>query len=992
MSFWGDERSQSVQVGAIILFGFLVIGISSYQVTVVPSQNEGIEFNHNQRVTDEMSDVRNAIIQTGENGGTQPQSITLGTSFPSRTLFVNPPPATGQIQTVGTTKESYNVTITNGTAQSREVAHFWNGSQKTFPTGLLIYEPNYREFTGAGNVTYGHSLLYKKFDNGNAITLTDQSIVEGRTISLVMLNGSLSESGVGSYTVRPRGLSVSKTTVTLRSDDIVNITLPTRLSESKWRETVGDENSVYLNYTNLGDRQFNLVNISLKPDTTYELRLAKVGVGNLPSDAEQDTGPAYITDVEGLSDSLRNNSEDRVVVEVRDKYNNPVSGVQVNVTTDENATVKNVTETGADGLATQTTDAEGRVTVLVTPNATDANVTVNASIFDGDDPPENVTFEATTRSESTNTGDSTSDTTTNSTGAWPLKWKDPEQTAANSQRTAALSDCDNESCTLDASQNTAITLEVSTAGATDGTAVSFSVNNSSVAALSSTSNDTNADGNATTALNVQGNGVVKVVANSGGGTDVIRVRVENYVPGVVYEQDGAAATPPGGTVSSALQFNVTNRLSDDITVTDIYVDPSDTGIKRLDDPSTGEGKFESEFHVEVSGGPYTTDFAGGESIPFTFDLSTAAVENDEHQIGSGDKASYTLYEFLDGADNPVDMTDKEVKITLYYTNDRTGETGSMSFVVNDDGDGAVAPNPGVAYVDGGTLKTVDSNRNVKSYSVGTPQVLGPMSADLDGDGLLEIPFITGSDLKMVDIDGQVTTLDTTNSLKTSNSRIGVGDLDDDGDPAVFYVASGSIYKVEPNGDESTPTELEQRGGGPPGPVSATAIAGVTNLDGGNPELVFLDGNSLNYATARSGFGDVDSPVTMVTGVKSGSVGSPGDFDGDSITEVPYRDQSSPYIRFADTNGEDGDFDGTNGANEPRQGSLATFDFDKRGEPAVVYVNNNNQRLTFVYADGGATDPTEITADGSPITADTTYGAAAIEAPDGDRFVPVTDSN
>jgi hypothetical protein len=531
MSFWGDERSQSVQVGAIILFGFLVIGISSYQVTVVPSQNEGIEFNHNQRVTDEMSDVRNAIIQTGENGGTQPQSITLGTSFPSRTLFVNPPPATGQIQTVGTTKESYNVTITNGTAQSREVAHFWNGSQKTFPTGLLIYEPNYREFTGAGNVTYGHSLLYKKFDNGNAITLTDQSIVEGRTISLVMLNGSLSESGVGSYTVRPRGLSVSKTTVTLRSDDIVNITLPTRLSESKWRETVGDENSVYLNYTNLGDRQFDLVNISLKPDTTYELRLAKVGVGNLPSDAEQDTGPAYITDVEGLSDSLRNNSEDRVVVEVRDKYNNPVSGVQVNVTTDENATVKNVTETGADGLATQTTDAEGRVTVLVTPNATDANVTVNASIFDGDDPPENVTFEATTQAAPNAGGGGGGGG--NATGSWPIWWTNPKADSELAQDTTnlTLSPCSNTSCAVNAGEtDQPLILKVTTDEQTNGATVTYGVNNTSVATLNESSDFTASDGNDTVELKPKANQTVVVSATSGGTTTTIEVTFTNVVP------------------------------------------------------------------------------------------------------------------------------------------------------------------------------------------------------------------------------------------------------------------------------------------------------------------------------------------------------------------------------------------------------------------------------------------------------------------------------
>ncbi|ERH13368.1 MAG: hypothetical protein J07HB67_02407 [halophilic archaeon J07HB67] len=33
---WGTDRGQSVVIGAVVLFGFLVIAMSTYQATVVP--------------------------------------------------------------------------------------------------------------------------------------------------------------------------------------------------------------------------------------------------------------------------------------------------------------------------------------------------------------------------------------------------------------------------------------------------------------------------------------------------------------------------------------------------------------------------------------------------------------------------------------------------------------------------------------------------------------------------------------------------------------------------------------------------------------------------------------------------------------------------------------------------------------------------------------------------------------------------------------------
>ena len=37
-----DERGQAIQIGAVLLFGLLIISFASYQAFVVPNQNKQI--------------------------------------------------------------------------------------------------------------------------------------------------------------------------------------------------------------------------------------------------------------------------------------------------------------------------------------------------------------------------------------------------------------------------------------------------------------------------------------------------------------------------------------------------------------------------------------------------------------------------------------------------------------------------------------------------------------------------------------------------------------------------------------------------------------------------------------------------------------------------------------------------------------------------------------------------------------------------------------
>jgi hypothetical protein len=382
MSFRGDRRGVTVQVGAILLLGFVVISLSLYQATVVPSENKQVEFRHSQTVQDQMIDARNALLQTAAARSTQPVAVDLGTRYPARTVFINPPPPAGAVRTADTTDPDVTVAVSNASSPDPEVGDYWNGSTVRYRTGRLVYRPGYNVYDGAPTTVYEHTLLYSAFDGGATTRLrSGQALVDGRRIHVVLLNGSLRESGVGAAVVEPRPLSVSSTVVTLRNDaEPMNVTLPTRLPASQWREALAGETAVDVTPVPGADA----VNVTLRPGTTYELKVSRIGVGR---GVEDDPEARYLTLVDGPDGPVTNDTAVEYTVEVRDRYNNPVSGVQVNNTT-------GVTANGLVEPETATSNADGRATFSFTPrcppDTATCEATLNLSIGDGNQPYEAV--------------------------------------------------------------------------------------------------------------------------------------------------------------------------------------------------------------------------------------------------------------------------------------------------------------------------------------------------------------------------------------------------------------------------------------------------------------------------------------------------------------------------------------------------------------------------------------------------------------------------
>ena len=298
MEFLGDDRSQAIQVGAVLLFGILIIALAFYQAVVVPDQNERVEFEHSQEVQTQLVEMRSTAVSMPGTASTRSVSVDLGVSYPSRTIFTNPGPASGTLRTTGTSDESIRFTIENAVADNADIGEFWNGTTRQYNTGGIEYRPGYRLLNSAPTTRYEHSVLYNDFGENTTLSLTEQAIIDGDRITLVALNGSFSEQRIGSVAVDFEPKSTNTRTIEIEGEDEpITLSIPTQMNRSEWQHVFeGEANVDVANITTeaIAESDFTMLNVPLE-DETYKLELAKVGTGT----GSQGTDPEYIMRQDG---------------------------------------------------------------------------------------------------------------------------------------------------------------------------------------------------------------------------------------------------------------------------------------------------------------------------------------------------------------------------------------------------------------------------------------------------------------------------------------------------------------------------------------------------------------------------------------------------------------------------------------------------------------------------------------------------------------------
>lgn len=446
-----DRRGVSEVIGSILVFGLVVALLTILQTQAVPSTNEDIEFQHSQQVQGDFARLSDAVTRSAVRGTSETVTLETGTSYPNRLVLFNPPPATGQLRS-GTEAPVFLSNVVASDVDARDYVDgsvgftpgmTGVGNAPRLATADLSYRPSYNQYRSAPVTASEYGVVY---DEHADETLLERrpSIVDGKEIDLRFLTGGYTGSGM-TTTVRTDPVSAGGSGLAVRSandflpgnSNNVTLYLPTELPESVWTQELladaiddpdggangagpeaddtcaivegsvngagastaitgstveasafGDpdlDNDRYVRdclYVDDADGQ-NYVVLVLEPEAEYDLRMSKVGFG-----ASTSLGPQYVVPTD-RSATLGDGGDARVSVQVRDRYNNPVSGVELTaaLSTAGNApstVLETATESGDS--VTVTTDDEGLATVSVAAGSAFSSGEVTFSgTFDDDD-------------------------------------------------------------------------------------------------------------------------------------------------------------------------------------------------------------------------------------------------------------------------------------------------------------------------------------------------------------------------------------------------------------------------------------------------------------------------------------------------------------------------------------------------------------------------------------------------------------------------------
>mgnify|MGYP000070017449 FL=1 len=349
-----DDSAITPLVGILLAFAIFVSLLAVVQLSAVPVWNQSEELNHQNAVRNDLQRLSASIQTTASTGGVGSTAVEMGMTYPHRAFTRSPPSPTGTLSA----GDAGAIGVENAVALGEETDDYWNGTRREFTTSRLTYEPNYNEIQGLTTVHEGN-VMYHRQGDGTSLA-SDRKPVNGRTLRLTALGGEFSETTVAATDIETFPVSAPARRVAVTSGaDPLTFELPTELPEERWDELLQpelEENGGYVADYNV-DSNAGTVTVEMVPErdgdtVTYSLYMAKVGV----EEGFGDTTAEYVTTPEGQGTeyTVEPNTNQSLTVEVRDSYNNPVSGVEVGFDTEGGNLSAQTAVTGENGQATVT--------------------------------------------------------------------------------------------------------------------------------------------------------------------------------------------------------------------------------------------------------------------------------------------------------------------------------------------------------------------------------------------------------------------------------------------------------------------------------------------------------------------------------------------------------------------------------------------------------------------------------------------------------------
>jgi hypothetical protein len=278
MAFLGDTRAQSIQIGAVLLFGILIISFSIYQAFIVPNQNRDVEFDHFTTAQNDMEMFRNEILDAGQSGDASQVSVLLGTDYPSRLIAAQPQRSSGtlRVSSLGGDGNTFELQGLGGTVSTEGICGLDSAT-----TGVATYQPNYNYLDSVGNVTYENTVTYTNGKSAGQSFQTDQQLVRDTTIHLYPLVGEYDQGGSSVASLTVQGNKTGFKSVS----GPFSLVVPTRLSATKWEQQLLSEQS---HVTGVDSLSGQAVKINFD-NSEHTIKCSPVGVEERPAN-----DPAYV--------------------------------------------------------------------------------------------------------------------------------------------------------------------------------------------------------------------------------------------------------------------------------------------------------------------------------------------------------------------------------------------------------------------------------------------------------------------------------------------------------------------------------------------------------------------------------------------------------------------------------------------------------------------------------------------------------------------------
>lgn len=346
-----DSLGVAPVIGFLLIMAILFLAAGQYQANVVPVQEREEEVNHFQRVGDQLNGLRTEIIRSSSNGNVQTQEVEIGLIY--NTLGITQQSASGNLILRDVDEDDHNITIRNA-ENNGKASNFWRGDVKReYDTGLIEYDIDYNRFGDNSEIWMEHGLIYRdsikdNYERINFIQDSQQPIINGRTVRLYTIqsgaeNVNFTAGGRQPVTIelQPTSAPMSSVSVTNYSigNDPINITLPTRLNKNHWNEILDSQidstcsdNDRYvenLEFDEIPTSKFSNIHINMCSNETYNLQMSRI---DLQTRSSRSRIPQPEEKYVAVSDQVLDVREESIVnleAQVRDRFNNGVTGVEV---------------------------------------------------------------------------------------------------------------------------------------------------------------------------------------------------------------------------------------------------------------------------------------------------------------------------------------------------------------------------------------------------------------------------------------------------------------------------------------------------------------------------------------------------------------------------------------------------------------------------------------------------------------------------------------